>query len=299
MKTQRQPFVSVIVLNYNGKENTLKLLHSLQKTIYPNYEIIVVDNGSTDGSVEAIRKKDCSIVIVENTKNLGYSGGMNAGIRNSRGEHVVLLNNDMVVHHPNWLSELVKIANQDREIGVVGPMLLEYAMPEKIQQVGSVLSNWFLIGAWVPIGAGQKDCGQYSKPIEVTWTNGLIKRIVIERIGMLDEKMFAYWEEVDFCFRAKKAGFKIIVTPKSKIWHTGSATIKKRTFFVIYEFYKNRLRYILKNYGRLHKIVAIAFNLLYYLARILFFLVKGEGKRSIAVLDAIRWNIKKRKDYHI
>jgi len=279
-------------------ELTLELLHSLQKTTYPNYEIIVVDNGSTDGSVDAVREAFESVRIVENERNLGYSKGMNRGIIRSKGEYVVTLNNDMVVH-PDWLSELVKVAISDDKFGIVGSMLLDYTTPKKIHNMGWLETSKFpRKHACVPIGHGETDCGQYLNPIEVSYTNGLIKRSAISETKMFDEKMFVFFEENDLCYRMKKAGFKIVVAPKSKIWHKGSATIRRGTYLPTYEYHKNELRYLLKNYEKTDKIVASILYFLLYLSKMLFYLIKGKNELSKAIFDSILWNVKNRKDYY-
>jgi len=296
---KKRKLVSLIILNYNGKKNTLEFLKSLKKTDYPNYEIIVVDNGSTDGSVEAIRKKFPRVKIVRNKENLGAPAGRNSGIKVAGGEYIVTLDNDMYVNQKNWLSLLVDVAESDEKIGIVIPMLLYYRT-NKIQSVGQIApdiltkitSTTFL---W---GAGEIDRGQFSEIKDIAAGNGLLKKKVLKKIGLLDEKTFIYFDETDFCYRAKRAGYRIVSQPNSKIWHKGSATIKNLSYFAIYHNYKNKIRFILKNYDFFTKFLALAFNLIfYYNFLIIIYALKGRFDLSKAIIDGAAWNIKNWKDY--
>lgn len=293
---ENTPLVSVVVLNWNGKDDTTELLDSLRKTAYKNYEVIVVDQGSLDGSVNVIRNKFRDVKIIQNEKNAGFAAGNNIGMENGRGDYFFLMNNDMVVHK-DWLSELVKVAESNKEFGIVGSMILFYDKPDTIDRLGSIESNR-ITGAVTPYARDIKDIGQFTEPLETHFLNGLIRRDVIEKIGSYDEKMFAGgFEEVDFCSRARKAGYKTIVVPTSKLWHKGSRTIKRGSYFLIFNSYKNKLRYIIKNYGMLEKILALSFNLVYYSFKVFNFLLQMRPDLSKAMINAVLWNIKNYRDY--
>lgn len=290
------PLVSIVILNWDGKEDTIELLNSLRKTTYENYEVIVVDQGSRDGSVNAIRNEFRDVKIIQNEENVGFAAGNNIGIKNCRGDYFFLMNNDMVVHK-DWLSELVKVAESHKEFGIVGSMILFYDKPDTIDRLGSIESNR-IIGFVIPYARSLKDRGQFTESLETHFLNGLIRRGVVEKIGLYDEKMFAGgFEEVDFCSRARKAGYKTIVVPTSKLWHKGSRTIKRGSYFLIFNSYKNKLRYILKNYGVLEKILALSFNLTYYCLKVFNFLYQMRPDLSKAMIDAVLWNIKNYRDY--
>lgn len=290
--------VSIIVLTYNGKEDTLKFLESLKRTDYPNYEIIVVDNASTDGTVKAVRRDFPGVKIVENRKNLGFSGGMNAGVRKSRGKYVVLLNNDMIASQKEWLSLLVDAAEADEHVGIAIPMVLYYGT-NRIESLGKVVPGFLtkITATTSLLSHNEKDSGQFKERIEIAAGNGLVRREVFERIGFLDEKMFVYFEETDFGYRARKAGYRIICEPRSKIWHRGSGTIRGGSYFAVYHSYKNKIRFILRNYGPVSKAIALLFNSAYYPFLVVSYALRGRPDLSKAVMDAVVWNLENWKDY--
>jgi hypothetical protein len=296
---KKRKLVSLIILNYNGKNHTLEFLKSLKKTDYPNYEIIVVDNASTDGSIAAIRKRFPHVKIVANKENIGAPAGRNSGIRVAKGEYIVTLDNDMYVNQKNWLTLLVDAAESDEKIGIVIPMLLYYRT-NKIQSVGQIAPNLLtkITSTTFLWGAGEMDRGQFSEINDIAAGNGLIKKKVIKKVGLLDEKTFIYFDETDFCYRAKRAGYRVVSQPNSKIWHKGSATIKSRSYFAIYHNYKNKIRFILKNYDFFTKFLALTFNLIfYYNFLIIIYVLKGRFDLSKAIIDGVAWNIKNWKDY--
>lgn len=234
--------VSVVVLNWNGGELLKKCLESLQKnTEYPDYEVIVVDNGSEDGSQELVRKDFPDIRLIENEKNLGFAKGNNRGIKAGEGEYIFLLNNDTEVTK-GWLTELVKVAASDPAIGIVG-CRLEYPDGE-VQHAGGYVTSAGIAKHYT--SGGQREV-EY-----VTGAALLIKKGVIEEIGYLDEKFSPfYFEEMDWCFRAKKSGYKIIYSPNAEIVHHESFSMKKRANnFVYFVKNKNRIRLMLIHFSK-------------------------------------------------
>jgi len=283
-KISKPKLVSLVITNYNGKKNTLEFLKSLKKTDYPNYEIIVVDNGSTDGSVEAIRKKFPRVKIVRNKENLGPAGGANSGIRKSKATYFVVLDNDMIAQKSNWLSNLVKTAESDKKIGIVAINRISFHNKKaEIQGVfrKSNLSKFIL-----------KILGS---PLSYVGAR-LVKREVVEKIGLHDEKMFGDFEDTDFHYRAEKAGYKIVFCPDSILLHKGAMGMG-RGYFRMFHHYKNKLRFILKNYGGLEKLFALSANICFYISLMPYYFVIGRVDLSKAVRDGIAWNIKNWKDY--
>ena len=215
--------VSIIVLNWNGLEDTTECLESLQKITYPNCEVIVVDNGSKGNDAQELRKRFGNYIhLIQNEKNYGYTGGNNIGIRyaldNGSPDYFVILNNDMVVA-PDFLTEMVKVAEGDDSIGIVGPKIYYYDLPDCIYSAGMRISmRW---GRSVILGCKQVDVGQYDAQQEMDCVSGcclLIKKEVTQQAGMFDESYFCYWDEVDYSIRARRAGFKIAYTPKASVW---------------------------------------------------------------------------------
>jgi GT2 family glycosyltransferase len=221
----RFPKVFIITLNWNGKDDTLECLASLKKVDYPNYVIVVVDNGSIDGSASAIRAQFPEVTIIENRKNLGYAKGFNTGLQyayEQGADYFLILNNDTVVDPPA-LSELVKAAQGREKLGFVTGKVYWYAKPELLQSVGRFSDPDKLIGGLV--GSEEVDHGQYNKEQEYDFVDDvflLVRREVYKTVGGYDSHFFLYYEETDWCARVRKAGYSILFTPKARIWHKGN-----------------------------------------------------------------------------
>jgi len=219
------PRVYAITLNWNGKDDTIECVESLKKVNYPNFQIIVVDNGSTDGSVAALRGKYSDIIIVENGRNLGYAEGFNTGMRyglQQRADYFLILNNDTVID-PNAPGELVRVAERDPRIGFVSGKVYFYDEPNRLQTVGKNSHPVFIVGSH--IGGKEIDVGQYDGIRERCFVDDvclLVRRAVFEEVGGYDLTFFLMYEETDWCARVRRAGFKIIYAPDAKIWHKGN-----------------------------------------------------------------------------
>lgn len=222
--------VSVVVLNYNGIENLGKkclanCISSVLKSEFPNFEVIFVDNGSTDNSVKFIKENFCqnsNLKIIVNPQNYGYSVGNNVALQYACGDYVALLNNDVEVES-KWLRELVKVMESDSTIGIAQSKLLssDHAF---IQSIGSVLDATL---STYSVGYNQKDTGQYDKGCEITFACGaamIIRRTLIERIGLFDPHYFFYHDDCDLGWRARLAGYKIVSVPSSVVYHKGQGT---------------------------------------------------------------------------
>jgi len=243
------PYVSVIVLNWNGRKYIRKCLDSLFKTEYPKHklEIIVVDNASTDGSQEIVEKEYPDVVLIRNRENMGFCGGNNIGIRKATGDLIILLNNDTIVDR-NWIIEILKEA-KDPKVGIIGCKLL-YSPGKIIQSCG--WKEKFL-GYWEDIRAGQalkEVTGVGGREVDYVCGAALaIKREVVEKIGLLDPHFYAYVEDVDWCYRAKRAGYKV-VTSNAIVYHYGSASWHRFPLKQFYLIYRNKVLFICKNYPR-------------------------------------------------
>lgn len=240
--------VSIIIPNYNGEKHLGECIDSLLRLDFPriNYEIIVVDNASSDNSREFIASMypDVRLIIAE--RNLGFASGCNLGIRNSSGEHIILLNNDTVVD-TNWLKELVAVADNDKDVAIAGSKLLYKHNPNEIQNAMSYLTDR---GDGGDVGSHQPDEGQYDATREVMAVCGasmLIKRTLIEEIGALDEDFFAYYEDMDLCYRTRLYGKKIVFVSKSVVYHVHAATSGEWSPFFTFLVFRNKLLLQLKN----------------------------------------------------
>ena len=222
-----EPLVYVIVLNWNGKEDTLDCIESLGKVDYGNFRILVVDNASTDGSAEAVRESYPDVAVIENPENLRFSGGNNIGIAeamSSGADYVLLLNNDTTVK-ANFLGRLVSAAEGDQKRGIVGAKIYYHDDMQKIWYAGGKVD--FARGDISHRGIRCVDDGEFDVAGETEYVTGccmLIGRSVIERIGGLDEEYYIYTEDVDYCYRAREAGYLCYYEPSARVWHKVSSS---------------------------------------------------------------------------
>lgn len=264
MKTTRtSPLVFIIVLNWNGKDDTLECLRSLQKLDYPNFETVVVDNGSTDGSEEVIRSSFPSVRVIQTGRNLGYAGGNNVGIRfalSHGADYVWLLNNDTTVDS-KALTALVETAEADPAIAFVGSKIYFYDKPGVIWCAGGVID--LASGGHTDVfGMCQEDKGQFDKITDVGYVAGcslLASRDAISAIGLLPEEYFLYFEETDWSVAAQRMGYRTVQAPASHVWHKYSDTGDYKERFVYYSF-RNRIK-IVGKYSSRHILKAFRVNL--------------------------------------
>jgi GT2 family glycosyltransferase len=244
-----QPVVIAVILNTNRRDDTLALLASLRESAYPNCRAIVLDNASTDGSVPAIRAAfpDARILALE--KNLGYAGNNNAGIAAAlaQGAEWVLVLNEDTVLAPDCIDRLVQAGQDDPRAGMTGPMVYHHDEPAIIQSAGGRMGrDWQAFH----LAQNEPDQGQFAQPREVDWLSGcaiLVRRQVIEELGMLDERFFYYWEEVEWCVRAGKAGWRILHVPQAKLWHKGVQRDYRPSPAVTYYATRNRFMLLAKH----------------------------------------------------
>jgi hypothetical protein len=248
---------SIVVLGYNGEKYLRDALESLLNLDFPkrDYEIIYVDNNSTDNSckiVEEYEKKYKNVRVIRNESNLGFAAGNNVGIRAANGEYIALFNQDAIADK-NWLGELVNLMEKNSKIG---------AACGKIYYKDSY--DLYFGGGRIFYGGFCWNWSLNDKEGECDYVSGcamLIRRKVLEEVGLLDEDMFAYYEETDLCARIKKAGYRIYYTPKAVVWHNVPKKRKRPSRYITYYMHRNRVIYCYKNYG--HKNIFLALDLLF------------------------------------
>jgi len=243
-----QPAVNIIVLNYNSRQDTLDCLHSLEHLTYPNAEVILVDNGSTDGTVEAVRAAYPDMMVIDTGKNLGFTGGNNVGIQfalEHGADYIMLLNNDTIVA-PDMIDLMIEAMEADPTIGVTGPMIYYYDSPDTIWSAGGSI-DWAR-GMTSMIGLNEEDKGQFGEaPQMVDFVTGcamLARREVWEQAGLLDDKFFMYYEETEWCVRASRAGYGIAFIPNAMMWHKISIEARAASPRTYYYMTRNRLLFL-------------------------------------------------------
>lgn len=229
MATDTSPLVVISVINWNDAEDTLKCLASLARLSYPHFEVVLVENGSNDGSLERLSAYQAPYPfhILRQYQNLGFSGGHNAGMHYAReraADFIFLLNNDAVVA-PDILNKFLEEAEKNPKIGILGPSIYYLTDGEQTDRL------WFGGGRmdWLDIAEAGKhktklSAQQISQTQFITGCALFLRREVYEKIGELDERFFLYFEDIDYNLRAQKEGFGIALVPSAKVWHKVSAT---------------------------------------------------------------------------
>jgi GT2 family glycosyltransferase len=243
-----EPLVAIIVVSWNKKADTLACLASLLKVDYQNHKIIVIDNGSTDQTSEALRTTYPLIRLIENPSNLGFVEANNIGLKLAAtwdAKYAILLNNDTVVA-PDFLTHLVDAMESDPNAAAAGPMIYYDEQPEMIWSAGGAI-DW-QTGQTTMIGLNERDVGQYlSIPRSTDFITGcalLVRMTTVQEIGLLDPRFFAYYEEVEWCVRMTRKGFRILFIPLSKVWHKISPLEQQVSPVVHYYMTRNRLLFL-------------------------------------------------------
>lgn len=242
--------VYIIILNWNGFNDTIECVESCLKLDYHSYEIVLVDNCSSDGSEAILRKRFPKLTFIQTGANLGYAGGNNVGIRyalEKNADYFWLLNNDTVVDS-KALTELVEILEMEPANGMAGSKILSYSQPSLIYYAGGWVDP--NLGASGHVGMGQKDDHQFDVLMETGYITGcslLVKRTVVEEIGFMDEAYFLYCEESEWCLNARRKGYRLMYVPRSVIFHKESVSTKKIKGAMTYYMTRNRLYFISKN----------------------------------------------------
>ena len=239
--------VSIIVVNWNGRHHLALCLPSLLALTYPTFEIIVVDNGSTDGSTVFLQERFPSVRLISLTKNVGFARGNNIGIRASEADYIATLNNDTKVE-PNWLTALVETAESNPTVGMCAAKLLFWDRPDVINSAGICLDRAGI--AWDRLG-GQPNKAPQPDPLPVFGASAgaaLYRRTMLSQIGLFDEDFFAYLEDVDLAWRARLAGWGCLYVDTAVVHHRHSATAIEGSPFKNRLLGRNKIWTVLKNY---------------------------------------------------
>ncbi|MGB8311031.1 MAG: glycosyltransferase family 2 protein [Halobacteriota archaeon] len=278
------PTVSVIVLNYNGREFLEDCFRSLGNLDYLAYEVIMVDNASTDGSVEYVREHFPWVRVVGLESNYGFSRGNDVGVEYACGKYVAFLNNDVEVE-PAWLSELVEGIEEDEKVASCGSKMLFYESRNYVNHAGGAVT---ITGAGYDIGFMMEEKEDYNQPKFVGCTSGgamLVRKDVFCKLGGFDPDYFAYFEDVDFCLRAWIAGYKIKYMPTSVVYHKfGGSFGTDSSPFKMFLYQRNRLYNIAKNFEPKNFLLATMTSMAYDVYKISQFLIYGKFTMAVSII---------------
>lgn len=279
--------VSVIVLNWNQPDHTMACVQSVLRANHQNrITVLVIDNGSSDDSVNRIRAGFRDVLVIETGANLGYAGGNNIGIRHALfggSEAICILNNDVIVD-PTFLDPLLTMLQKQPEVGIVTPLIGERT--EKGAQVWALGStiNWNTAAVTRNCAGEPIAHWRNQPPFEVDVASGaamLVRREVLQQVGLMDEEFFLYFEEVDWSLAVRQAGYRILAVPASLVWHDVSATLGATSPVIDYYMLRNHLRLISRHCSGMHRNYLWSRVALRNLLTIAAFSVKSQHRQRI------------------
>lgn len=283
--------VAVVILNWNGKKFLEKFLpsviaHSSEATIY------VVDNASSDESESFIKSTFPEVRTIQNGANVGFAGGYNEGLKNLTEDVFVLLNSDVEVSE-NWLKPVVDLFEEDSSVGAVQPKILQYDDKMKFEYAGA--GGGYIDKYGFPFCRGrmfetlEMDKGQYDEATEVFWATGacmFVRSSVYNQLGGLDADFFAHMEEIDLCWRMKRAGYKVMVQPRSVVFHVGGGTLSRSNPWKTFLNFRNGLELLTKNLPKNELWIKLFIRMSLDGMAAIKFLVSGQPKDFLAVFQA-------------
>jgi GT2 family glycosyltransferase len=287
-----QPKIAIVILNWNGRKYLEQFLPSVTKTDYPNTEIIVVDNGSSDDSVSFVEKNYPALKIIRLPGNYGFARGYNEALKQVAAEYYMLLNSDVEVS-PGWLQPMISLMESDKTIAACQPKLLSYRNKKMFEYAGAA-------GGWIdkfgyPFARGrvfdicEEDHGQYDDASLIFWVSGaamFIRSSVFHEVKGFDEYFFAHQEEIDLCWRVQLAGYKLSSCPQSVVYHVGGGTLPRGNTRKTYLNFRNNQIMLAKNLPWSQKWWKIPFRIFLDNVSAIKGLFTGDGGYFLAIVRA-------------
>ncbi len=289
------PAVSIIIPHHNGVDMLRRCLTALQQTGDPPHEIVLVDNASTDGSLDMVQKEFPRVQIIANDVNSGFAGACNQGIKATSTPYVLLLNNDAEVT-PGWLRPLYDEMESNPGFAACQPKLLSLDDPRSFDFSGAAGGLMDIYG--YPYARGrviatiESDSGQYDEPADIFWACGtacMLRRTALERVGLLDETFFAHMEEIDLQWRFHNAGYRVRAVPESVVYHKSAATLPATAFRKKYLNHRNSMLMVIKNYSASTLLTLFPRRILLELLALAYSVAAFDFKRAAAILAAFWW----------
>ncbi len=281
-----KPSVSIIIVTWNGKKYLGECISSLLNQSYPNFEIILVDNASSDGTTEFVKENYPSVQVIQNSENLGFAKGTNIGILRAKGELVALFNQDAIADK-DWLVNLVKAIEKSANTAAVAGKVFYYG--DKYGK-NAVFCTWSKVDPYTgcPYNFNGDEPGS-----EVDYLTGcamLVKKKIIDEVGLLDTGYFLYFDETDWCARMIRAGYDLVYVPSAIVWHVVSASLGESKL-KLYYMARSRIRFVLKNFDAMY----IPFFLMYFIPETIFELMSEIKQKNLQFskmrFKAVYWNI--------
>jgi GT2 family glycosyltransferase len=294
-----QPLISIITVNYNGLNLTIELLNSIRKLSYKNLEIFVVDNASKESPQAHLAEHFPEVKFIRSDLNLGFAGGNNLAARQAQGDFIFYINNDAEITE-GCLEKLVAMFDKRPKLGIVSPLICYFneskgASGDLIQYAGMTQMNP-LTARNSTIGEKTRDTGQYTEALPTAYAHGaamMISRKATEKVGLMFDNFFLYYEELDWCERIRKAGFEIYVEPSARIYHKESATVGAASTLKTHYINRNRIYFMRRNYGGLGFVAFVLFLTFVAIPKnVLSFFIKGSFDHIKAFTKAVVWNVK-------
>ena len=272
---------AIVILNFNGRDYLKQFLPSVIEYSTP-HEVVVIDNASTDDSLDLLNKDFPTVKVIPLPKNLGFSGGYNEGLKKVDADYIVLLNSDIEVS-PNWVDPVVEFLENSPDVAACQPKILDFKKKTHFEYAGA--GGGFIDALGYPFCRGrlfqslEEDHGQYNDTREVFWASGacfFVRKEVFEKLGGLEEEFFAHMEEIDFCWRIWNHGLKVAVCPESTVYHVGGGTLEHAHPRKTYLNFRNGLAILVKNERWTALLWKLPFRILLdWVAMIQFSLVSG------------------------
>jgi len=286
------PKVAIVILNWNGLKYLRRFLPSVLSSVYPNLEIIVGDNGSTDGSVDFIKKEYPAVGIIQNDQNYGFTGGYNKVLEKVDADYYILLNSDVEVS-PGWIAPVIALMESDPTIAAAAPKILAFNQKDHFEHAGA--AGGYIDKYGYPFCQGrmfyeiEEDKGQYQQSHEVFWATGaalFIKKHCWDEAGGFDDRFFAHMEEIDLCWRLKNMGYKVMYCAESEVFHLGGGTLNAENPFKTFLNFRNNLLLLQNNLPFWRAVFIITARIWMDFLALLRFLSEGKRKDAWAVSRA-------------
>ncbi|MFK7809709.1 MAG: glycosyltransferase family 2 protein [Saprospiraceae bacterium] len=295
--SEKIPIVSIITINYNQLKVTTQLLDSIRNVSYKSLEVILVDNASEVSPEQFIKDNYPEVTFIQSKKNLGFSGGNNLGIAEATGEYLFLINNDTELQEGS-IECLLDLFAENSKLGIVSPLICYHPdqhnhKKDLIQYAGTTPVSPYTARN-TTIGSQSLDQGQYEKPRPTAYVHGaamMIPRRVVEEVGLMPEKFFLYYEELDWCEQIRRSGYEIYVEPRAKIYHKESVSVGQLSTLKTYYLNRNRVFFMRRNKNDFRIFIFGLFLVFFTIPKnSLQYILKGQFDHLKAFLSGICWN---------